>query len=397
MGLIKSLFGRKKRQTDMELEYEYEEAQQLPDKPAKKINRLGSSSERLTYIRDNCEQIMEYRKQIEEAKLEYKAVTSYLTDIQRIDMVPLDQRGSIEEAARNIYNLTRERNKLKNRSSILTDSQYHLLEQYEPVVQKDLAKIINCEDYQAKIEQDLAKLEKERKRLNREYSDIKNKQSFLKGLAIVISAVVGLLFIMFIILSSIMDANYSIPFMMTVLMGTVSAVFIFMEARKNVVAIKLVQSKLNRQIMLMNKVKIKSVNNRNYLEYEYSKYNVDNGNQLKQLWDEYVRIKEESRKYLTNTQLLEFNNNTLIKELKKFGVADAEIWIFQPLAIIDSKEMVEVRHRLNERRQKLRERIDLNTKQMEEALNEIKSIMEKYPDIAYEGEKLLQKYKIQND
>jgi len=395
MGLIKSLFGRKKRQTD--IDYEYEEVQQPTAKPAKKINRLGSSSERLTYISDNCEQIMECRKQIEEAKLEYKAVTSYLTDIQRIDMVPLEQRGSIEEAARNIYNLTRERNKLKNRSSILTDSQYHLLEQYEPVVQKDLAKIINCEDYQAKIEQDMAKLEKERKRLNREYSDIKNKQSFLKGLAIVISAVVGLLFIMFIILSSIMDANYSIPFMMTVLMGTVSAVVIFMEARKNVVAIKLVQSKLNRQIMLMNKVKIKSVNNRNYLEYEYSKYNVENGDQLKKLWDEYVRIKEESRKYLTNTQLLEFNNNTLIKELKKFGVADAEIWIFQPLAIIDSKEMVEVRHRLNERRQKLRERIDLNTKQMEEALNEIKSIMEKYPDIAYEGEKLLQKYKIQND
>jgi len=397
MGLIKSLFGRKKRQTDMELEYEYEEAQQPTAKPAKKINRLGSSSERLTYIRDNCEQIMEYRKQIEEAKLEYKAVTSYLTDIQRIDMVPLDQRGSIEEAARNIYNLTRERNKLKNRSSILTDSQYHLLEQYEPVVQKDLAKIINSEDYQAKIEQDMVKLEKERKRLDREYNDIKNKQAFLKGLATVISVVVGLLFIMFIMLGSIMEANYSIPFMMTVLMGTVSAVVIFMEARKNVVAIKLVQSKLNRQIMLMNKVKIKSVNNRNYLEYEYSKYNVENGDQLKKLWDEYVRIKEESRKYMTNTQLLEFNNNTLIKELKKFGVADAEIWIFQPLAIIDSKEMVEVRHRLNERRQKLRERIDLNTKQMEEALNEIKSIMEKYPDIAYEGEKLLQKYKIQND
>jgi len=395
MGLIKNLLGRKKRQTD--INYEHEEPQQASAKPAKKINKLGSSSERLTFIRDNCEQIIECRKQIEEAKLEYKAVTSYLTDIQKIDMIPLEQRGSIEEAARNIYNLTRERNKLKNRSSILTDSQYHLLEQYEPVVQKDLAKIINSEDYQAKIEQDMANLEKERKRLYREYNDIKSKQAFLRGLAIVISAVVGLLFIMFIMLGSITDANYSIPFMMTVLMGTVSAVYIFMEARKNVIAIKLVQSKLNRQITLMNKVKIKSVNNRNYLDYEYSKYNVENGDQLKQLWDEYVRIKEDSRKYLTNTQLLELNNDTLIKELKKFGVADAEVWIFQPLAIIDSKEMVEVRHRLNERRQKLRERIDLNMKQIEEAQNEIKAIMEKYPDIAYEGDKLMKKYKIQND
>jgi len=177
-------------------------------------------------------------------------------------------------------------------------------------------------------------------------------------------------------------------------MGLVSAMFIFMEARKNMADIKLVQSKLNRQIMLMNKVKIKSVNNRSYLEYEYSKYNVENANQLKLYWDEYLRLKEESKKYLTNTQMLEFNNNALIKELKKFGVADAEIWIFQPQAIIDSKEMVEVRHRLNERRQKLRERIDINTKQMDEALEEIKSLIEKYPEIAYEGEKLLKKYKI---
>lgn len=395
MGFIKSLFGRKKEQTDKN--YEYEKVQQAIAKAAKQTRKLGSGSERLTYIRDDCEQIMECKKQIEEAKLEYKAVTSYLTDIQKIDMVPLGQRGSMEEAARNIYNLTRERNQLKNRSSILTDSQFHLLEQYEPVAQKDLAKIINSEDYQVKIEQDMTNLEKERKGLDRKYSDIKNKQAFLKVLATVISVAVGLLFVMFILLGSITDTNYSIPFMMTILMGTVSGVFIFMEARKNVVEMKVVESKLNRQILLMNKVKIKSVNNRNYLDYEYSKYNVENGDQLKQLWDEYVRIKEESRKYITNTRLLESNNNALIKELKKFGVADAEVWIFQPLAIIDSKEMVEVRHRLNERRQKLRERIDLNTKQMEETLDEVKDIIEKNPDIAYEAEKLLKKYKILDD
>ena len=391
MGLLQNLFGRKK-QKDAQKEFDLSEIKQV--KQTKQTSKPGSSSEQLTLIKDNCEQIVECQRQIEEAKLEYKAVTSYLTDIQKIDMVPLEQRGNMEEAAINIYNLTMERNRLKNKSSILTDSQYRLLEQYASVAQRDLARIINSEDYQAKIEQDMAKLEKERGRLNQEYSDIKSKQAFLKGIATVISLVVGILFLMFIVLSSVTESNYTLPFMMTVIMGLVSAMFIFMEARKNMADIKLVQSKLNRQIMLMNKVKIKSVNNRSYLEYEYSKYNVENANQLKLYWDEYLRLKEESKKYLTNTQMLEFNNNALIKELKKFGVADAEIWIFQPQAIIDSKEMVEVRHRLNERRQKLRERIDINTKQMDEALEEIKSLIEKYPEIAYEGEKLLKKYKI---
>jgi hypothetical protein len=147
----------------------------------------------------------------------------------------------------------------------------------------------------------------------------------------------------------------------------------------------------------MNKVKIKSVNNRNYLDYTYSKYNIENSDQLKLFWEEYIRVKEENRKYQNNTQLLEFNNNELIKELKKFGIADTEIWIFQPLAILDNKEMVEVRHRLNIRRQKLRERMDLNIKQKEEAFDEVKTLMDKYPDISSEGEKLLRRYRLQTE
>lgn len=391
MGFFKALFGRKKKLSADE------EAPISENKKIGQIYKLNGNSERLTYIRDNCEQIMECLRQIEEAKIEYKAVTSYLTDIQKIDMVPLAERAGIEEAARNIYNLTQERNKFKNKSSVLTNSQYNLLEQFEPVIQKDIARIKNSEDYQEKIEQDLAKLDKERHKLNNEEDDIKNKQAFLKGLAVIISIVVMLLFIAFTVLGQITESNYTIPFLMTVLMGMVSALFIFMESRKNNADNQLMQSRLNRQIMLMNKVKIKSVNNRNYLDYEYSKYNVENSDQLKLYWDEYVRIKEESRKFLSNTRLLESNNDELIKELKKIGVADAEVWIFQPLAILDSKEMVEVRHRLNVRRQKLRERIDLNTKQKEEALEEIKMLMEKYPDIANEGEKLLRRYKLLTD
>jgi hypothetical protein len=43
-------------------------------------------------VKDNCEIILESDRQIEEAKVEYQAVTSYLTDMQRIDMIPEDQR-----------------------------------------------------------------------------------------------------------------------------------------------------------------------------------------------------------------------------------------------------------------------------------------------------------------
>ncbi|HHV12079.1 MAG TPA: hypothetical protein GXX75_17535 [Clostridiales bacterium] len=364
------------------------------NKEAKKAVRLGTGTERLGYIRDNCEIILEAGQQMEEAKVEYQAVTSYLTDIQKIDLIPLEERGIIEEAARNIYNLTKERNKLQNRNSILSDPQYRLFERYELQIPKELPAIKESESYQVAIEQDLAHLEEERQSLDLEQKDILNKQSFLKGIAIITSIIVLILFLLFAVLSNYTGGNFTLPFLLTVLMGMALALYIILEARKNVADMAMLQLKQNRLIMLVNKVKIKAVNNRNYLEYSYNKYNIESSEQLKTFWEEYVRLKDEARRYRTNTELIEFYNNELIHQLQQSGIKDAEIWIFQTTAILDNKEMVEVRHRLNVRRQKLRERIDINSKQREEALQSIQSTIRTYPDCREEAEKLLRRYRI---
>lgn len=364
---------------------------------AKRSLRLNTQTERLSYIKDNCETITESGRQMEEAKAEYQAVTSYLTDMQKIDLIPLEQREILEDSARKIINLTQERNKLQNKSSILTERQYRLYEQYEKQLPKEMSAIIDGEQYQAVIQQDISHLDKERKELDQEQQEIISKQVFLKGISITTSILVILLFVIFAALSYYSEADFTMPFILTVVMGMALAIYIFMEARKNSTGMKLVQVKQNRQIMLMNKVKIKSVNNRNYLEYAYQKYMVENSEQLKIYWEEYVRIKDESRRYQNNTQLLDFYNNELIHELKKFGIADSEIWIYQPTAILDNKEMVEVRHRLNVRRQKLRERIDANAKQREDALASIKKTIQNYPDCEEEAGRLLRRYRIDID
>jgi hypothetical protein len=170
-----------------------------------------------------------------------------------------------------------------------------------------------------------------------------------------------------------------------------------MEARKNVHDIKILQLKLNKVIILSNRVAIKSVNNRNYLDYTYSKYLVDDYQEMKKLWEQYVKLKDENKRYQSNSQLLEFYNDILIKELKKYDIADSEVWIYQPSAILDNREMVEVRHRLNVRRQKLRERIDTSQKQKEAASAAIISLVKAYPDIEKEAIDILKKYQIDND
>jgi hypothetical protein len=402
MGLF-GLFEKKKKaaqeiegnSSGQELDLDVIAQRQEKKKEVKRPAKLGTHTERMGYVKDNCEIIIESGRQIEEAKVEYQAVTSYLTDMQKIDMMPQDQRQNLEEAARKLVNLNKERGKLQKKSSILSERQYHLYESYEKQLPKEMTLIQEAEDYQAVIQKDIMHLEKERLDLDEEQGEIISKQAFLKGIAITTSVIVIVLFLLFALLSNYSEANFTIPFLLTVLMGMVSALYIFMEARKNSGSIHLVQMKQNRQIMLMNKVKIKSVNNRSYLDYSYSKYMVQNYEQLAIAWEEYVRMKDEARRYQSNTELLEFFNNELIHELKKHGVVDSEIWIYQPTAILDNKEMVEVRHRLNVRRQKLRDRIELSNDQKDEALAAIKQVMKNYPDSVQESEKLLRRYRIE--
>lgn len=359
--------------------------------------KFSSNKERILYIKDHCEMISEYDRQIEEAKMEYQAVTSYLTDMQKITMIPEVQRDVIEEAAKKIIQLTEERSKFQKKNMTISDKQYRLLEGHELQIPRELTAIKESEEYQGTIQKDMEHLEEEKIALEQQEEDVISKQSFLKGFAITITLVIVVLFALFALINYYTDSILTLPFLLTVLMGMACALYITMEARRNQGDYQLIQRKQNRQIMLMNKVTIKAVNNQNYLDYMYNKYMVENYKQLKENWEEYVQIKEEAKKYESNTRLLEYYNNELIKELKKFQIVDAEIWIYQPSAIIDPREMVEVRHRLNVRRQKLRERMDMISKQKEEAASTIQSIIETYPECKEDAYYLLNQYKIEFD
>lgn len=394
MGLF-NLFSHKKRK-----DTEYNEAiavETEKKKEARHSIKHGTPADRLDYIKANCETMIDSGRQIEEAKVEYQAVTSYLTDMQKIEMIPQEQRKNLDEAAGKILSLTKERGKLQKKSNILTDKQYHLLEQYEQEIPKELTTLKESEQLQTAIEQDMKHLKKARRKLDIEQEDIISKQAFLKGIAVVICIIVVFLFTLFALLARNSYTNYTIPFIMTVMMAMVAVFYIFTEARKNLVDIQLVQAKQNRQIMLMNKVKIKSVNNLSLLEYAYSKYMIENCEQLQTLWDEYQRMKDEERKYQKNTDSIELNNIELVEQLNRFDIKDPDIWIFQPSAILDSKEMADLRHRLNIRRQKVRERIDLNIRQKEQSVAEIVKTMKSNPDCRDEAEKLLRHYQIDVD
>lgn len=371
---------------DKEIETIREEGRQLNKKKlleklengtTEKVSKPKTKEEYQQYVADSCEQIVEASHQIEDAKLEYQVVTEYLMDIQKIEEAPKEVKQEILENARQMLTLMRERNQYQNSELRSTDPKFYGIRRYEDDMLEELKKMREDENYQRIVKNDLNQLETEKKKLLLQKEDILSGQKFLKKMAVSISILVVSLFIFFLGVSAAFHSDMKIPYIMTIAMAAVSAAYIFLETRKNKYQILLVHKKINRAISLLNKVKIKYVNNTSVLDYTYSKFNVKSSMELQYLWEQYQKALEEERRYQSNTDRLNYYREALLEQLEGLLVKDVEIWTSQAEALIDSKEMVEIRHSLNVRRQKLRERIEYNTKLQDNAFEEIRMALKK--------------------
>ncbi|MBE5960045.1 MAG: hypothetical protein E7256_01460 [Lachnospiraceae bacterium] len=333
----------------------------------------------LKQTEDGLCQIVEMERELEDAKREYEAVTLYLADIQKIDAMTMKQKEGIIDASRKIIQLNKERNRYKKTEKGISEAQYAYIERFAREIQKELPIMKEQEAYQELIKSDLRQLEGEKGALIYEKEAALDKKDFLKKFSIASCLVVFVAFMTLFLVMEQTGANLMVPFFITGVMAAAAILYILVESRNSTYQLKVSEMKLNRAITLSNKIKVKYVNCTSALDYAYEKYRVNSYQELQFLWVEYVKAKDEAKLYQQNTEMMNFYQQVIVEELMNYGIEDAAIWIHQPDAFLDAKEMVEVRHRLNVRRQKLRERIDYNNRQRAVILSEIESFKKRFP------------------
>lgn len=157
------------------------------------------------------------------------------------------------------------------------------------------------------------------------------------------------------------------------------------------------ERKMDKAISLLNRVKIKCVNNLNLLDYNRQKFGVADAAEFEHYWNEYVRAKEYERKFRENTEQLNFYCDELTSILKAQELLDCDIWIGQVLAITDKREMVEIRHKLNAQRQILRDRIEYNENVKKDYVQSIDAILKENPENKEEILKIVESYQIEKE
>lgn len=333
------------------------------------------------FVRENCEAIAENERQIAEAKKEYEKVTSYLTDIQRIDMASDAERKEIDDVCKSILTLTSERNKYKNRNLTISDAQMRKFEPFEDELVDEIKKMYNAESYQTAIESDISNLKKEKENLYSQKKEVVNKQNAIKGMTKILALLIISLIVLLIVIFYALKADMTLPYLGVVFLAAVSAAALIFESQKNRRDVILIEKKINRAVTLLNKVKIKYINNINVLDYNCNKFGVKNAKDFEQKWNEYCKMREYEKKFRENTEMLNANNENLVIMLKDVGVVDTDIWLSRCVAIVDPKEMVEIRHELNQRRQMLRERIENNEQLKENIIKQLDYVINESPQI----------------
>lgn len=401
MGRIKNFFRNPNKN---EMNHKKEEKEDKKDKDNLDSGSIlqdepkvlkATQSKAVNTVMEDCRQIIDTTHTLEEIKGEYQAVTAYLTDIQKIELMPEEDREKVNDLARRILTLNKDKTRYHKGARKINDIQYKHMAKYEDVLPVQMKEMKRHESYQETIETDMKYLEREKEDLFEEQEEIFHKQSYLKRIAITTCILVVLLFLLFVGVNSALKVDMVIPFLLTIIMALSSALYIFMNTLSNRKDMKTIELKLNRAILLQNKVKIKYINNTNALEYSYQKFMVESYEQLKQLWEEYLKAKSDEERYEQSSNQLDICNRDLIRNLRNYNISDSKIWIYQATALIDNKEMVEVRHRLNVRRQKLRENLDYNNSLRDKSMKEVAKFIEMKPENRGEIIKFLKSYGIE--
>ena len=379
MGFFQNLFQRKKKQEETSNE-------NIAQGIVLKAGVYETPEERANFLKNCCDIIKEAKRQQFEAKKEYEVVTSYLADIQKIDLLPERTKKSIEEMARKLTFLNEERDKMQKIPAKITMSQRMALEPYEDTILDEIKKMEESEQYLERINSDIRLLESEKASLDFEMEDIMERDTSGRKMLMIAGGFIAVFLTFLLILQEMTEKQVEIPFLLTIVFGILVTASFYFSNRKNQHDLKVAEVKVNKVIMLLNKVKIKYVNCTTLLDYLYEKFHVRSSTELKYHWNEYMRLVEEERRFKKTADSIDFYTKEIIMELKTHGVIDAGVWGHQIEALVDPREMVEVRHRLNVRRQKLRQRIDYNNNQEDLVKKTIRTFRERH--LAYDSETL---------
>ena len=385
MGLWSRLLRRRGKK-------EYEEPGRESVTNARDEVDFSDAEQRRQYVTDCLEQAADASRQINRLEGEYAKVTSLLTDMEEIEALPGEEREALNGLARRLSALCHERDRYREKKNRMRDSDFYRMRQQEEQVQEGIEKLKECESYGELVKQDMQRLDRERNAYTFRRGELEDMLNNFRGMAVIFLAALAACLVMLLTLQFGFHMKTQAGYIISVTAATVAIAVLWAKYTDAQREKGRVERALNRLILLQNKVKIRYVNNSNLQEYLHMKYNAENAASLEKAWKQYQEEKEERKEYAEAEAKLAYYQGQLRTKISNYHILDPDRWVNRPDALLDPREMVEIRHDLILQRQALRRQMDYNGALAEDSRREIMDIVKKYPAYAAEILSMAQRY-----
>lgn len=359
MGLF-----QKKKKTDMQPQF----AENIQEEEYRPEHRPSS---REHYIVECCEQVIDISRELEDARREYQLVTAYLNDIESIEGLPEDIHGALVDAASRISKLNGERKAFLKTEQKLSDTMFSQLQEEEDEMPATIKRLQANETYLDGIKKDMHFLEGEKLEWDIERKECRREQSLLRGIAFVLLGLFSVTVLLLLLLYVIMEVDTQLYMLISAFLATLCGAYTLVRYQNCTREIKRCDLNRNQAISLENHVKLKYVNIKNAVDYTCEKFQVKNSYELIYYYELYQEAVREQEKFRRTNDDLQFFCQKLIRILEEEKLYDARVWVHHANALIDPREMVELKHNLLVRRQKVRSRVEYNIKAIADLKNEI--------------------------
>lgn len=363
-------FKRRKKEKTLEKKFDELSHEVLTEQDKKNPKKIEQ------FVVEHLKQMLEVTKEIEEEKAEYKMITSYLNDIHTIEELPEEEHEKVVEIAQNVVSLNKARYEFLHAEKKISDVQYVQMQQEEKEIPNAIKRLKENEKYLAKIKQDLKYLEREKEEWFFYKEDLRREQKSLQNIIYAAAGFLASVAVLFLILQFVLELPMKLAWTILLFVAVMTICTLYLKILNAQSEYQRAETNANRAIVLQNKVKLKYVNIQNAVDYACEKYHVTSASDLNKTWEAYMEAIKQREKFEKNSDDLEYYTTRLIRELTKYRLYDARVWIPQAQALVDHKEMVEITHSLITRRQKLRSRMEHGMELVKTQREEVQKMMQ---------------------
>ncbi len=351
--------------------------------------------QRSRYITNCLEQMAEAAREIHLLTGEYTQVTSYLTDMEEIEALPDEEREGLNKIARQLLFQEQECERYRGKENRMGDNEYYQMRKQEDEIQEGIDKLKECEHYGNLVRQDLKRLDRERSAYEYRRVELETMMNNFRGMSVIFITAFTICMVLLVILQFAFEMDTKMGYLLAAGAVVAAVAILFVRYTDSEKELGRVERAVNKLIQLQNKVKIRYVNNKNLQEYLRIKYDTESAAALEKLWVQYQQEKEERKEFAEAEAKTEYFQKLLVDKMNNYRVVSPERWVGQAQALLDPREMVEIRHALILRRQALRKQMEYNNGVAETARKEVMDIAGKYPAYAGEILAMVDKYDVE--